>query len=144
VPYLDNEAWVESLNQPVVKPWTAWNTPNNQIGGYVTQYAQITFATVRGAGHMVPQTRPVSTGAEKAPPPSRESLPTRVVLASLAASHRAGRRPRRLQLAHYGRAAGVRAAAAARVRAGGADSSSTRWLLLMAIARLCCCSLGAP
>ena len=70
MPYLDNEAWVESLNQPVVKPWTAWNTPNNQIGGYVTQYAQITFATVRGAGHMVPQTRPVSSGAEKAPPPS--------------------------------------------------------------------------
>ena len=66
MPYLDHEAWVESLNQPVVKPWTAWSTPNSQIGGYVTQYSQITFATVRGAGHMVPQTRPVSfAGAEK-------------------------------------------------------------------------------
>jgi len=65
VPYLDNEAWVESLNQPVVKPWTAWSTPNSQIGGYVTQYSQITFATVRGAGHMVPQTRPVSSQAQR-------------------------------------------------------------------------------
>ena len=51
VPYLDNEGWVESMNYSVVKPWTAWTTPDSQIGGYVTQYANgFTFATVKGSG----------------------------------------------------------------------------------------------
>ncbi len=31
---------------------------NNQVGGYVTTYQGLTFATVRDAGHMVPETQP--------------------------------------------------------------------------------------
>ncbi len=55
VPYLDNEAWVESLGFSVTKPWTAWQTPDAQVGGYVIAYANnnFTFATARASGHMV-------------------------------------------------------------------------------------------
>lgn len=59
VPYLDNEAWVRSLNFTVAKPWTSWESLE-QNAGYVTQYtspsgSDFDFATVKGAGHMVSQ-----------------------------------------------------------------------------------------
>lgn len=39
-------------------PWRPW-TAGGQVGGYVVEYAQgLTFATVRGAGHMVPYVQP--------------------------------------------------------------------------------------
>jgi serine carboxypeptidase-like clade I len=63
VPYTDNEWWTRSMNYSVVKPWTSWNVNSvygtgPYVGGYVIQYGHnFTFATVRGAGHMVPETR---------------------------------------------------------------------------------------
>lgn len=64
VPYTDNEAWTEGLGLPVSNPWRAWAV-NSQVAGYVTEYGVngFTFATVKGAGHMVPQYKPVQAFA---------------------------------------------------------------------------------
>jgi pimeloyl-ACP methyl ester carboxylesterase len=61
VPFIDNELWTRSMNYSVVKPWQPWLT-NSQVSGYVIEYANsFTFATIKGAGHMVPGTRPVES-----------------------------------------------------------------------------------
>jgi len=65
VPYNGNEWWTASLGLPVVKPWRAWLV-DQQVAGYVTSYVDdsayktngLTFLTVKGSGHMVPQFRP--------------------------------------------------------------------------------------
>ena len=62
VPWIDNEMWTRSLNFSVAAPWTAWES-EGQVAGYLTQYtspsgSSFDFATVKGAGHMVPQVRP--------------------------------------------------------------------------------------
>ncbi len=63
VPTSGTRAWVESLQLPVVKRWRPWSMTGGdhlgtQVGGYVTEYEGLLFATVRGAGHMVPTTQP--------------------------------------------------------------------------------------
>ena len=50
------------MNYPVLEETRAWTVTGGDtgdfVGGYVTHYANnFTFATVRGAGHMVPETR---------------------------------------------------------------------------------------
>jgi carboxypeptidase C (cathepsin A) len=46
------------MNQTVQVPWRPW-TVNGQVAGYTIEYAgNLTYATVKGAGHMVPGTRP--------------------------------------------------------------------------------------
>ena len=61
VPYTDNEYWTRSMNYTVDSDWAAWAVNGEEgpyVGGYRTKYANnFTFATVRGAGHMVPETR---------------------------------------------------------------------------------------
>jgi len=65
VPYNGNEWWTSSLGLPVVKPWRSWLV-DEQVAGYVTSYVDdsaykangLTFLTVKGSGHMVPQFRP--------------------------------------------------------------------------------------
>ena len=57
--------WTSSLGLPVVKPWRSWLV-DSQVAGYVTSYVSdanlnehgLTFLTVKGSGHMVPQFRP--------------------------------------------------------------------------------------
>eukprot|EP00998_Keelungia_sp_KM082_P009018 NODE_5196_length_717_cov_56.091525_g5173_i0.p1 GENE.NODE_5196_length_717_cov_56.091525_g5173_i0~~NODE_5196_length_717_cov_56.091525_g5173_i0.p1 ORF type:complete len:234 (+),score=64.76 NODE_5196_length_717_cov_56.091525_g5173_i0:63-704(+) len=68
LPYLGTRAYIESLNQALKnKRWSAWTFPQAngvQVGGRVTEYAnRLVFATVRGAGHMVPQYRPAAAYA---------------------------------------------------------------------------------
>eukprot|EP01116_Phalansterium_solitarium_P018029 TRINITY_DN4614_c0_g1_i1.p1 TRINITY_DN4614_c0_g1~~TRINITY_DN4614_c0_g1_i1.p1 ORF type:complete len:496 (-),score=62.01 TRINITY_DN4614_c0_g1_i1:61-1443(-) len=58
VPSLGTEQWIASMNRPVVKNWTSWNTKGGQIGGFVTVYDKLTFLTIRGAGHMVAYFQP--------------------------------------------------------------------------------------
>lgn len=58
VPTTGTRMWVEGLGLPVRVPWTPWLSPGPgqlppQVGGYVTEYDGLMFATVRGAGHMV-------------------------------------------------------------------------------------------
>ncbi|XP_072489690.1 lysosomal protective protein-like [Notamacropus eugenii] len=56
--FLGAEKFVESLNQPVMTPYQPWYY-KRQVAGFFREYEQITFLTVKGSGHMVPQYRPV-------------------------------------------------------------------------------------
>ncbi len=53
------------MGYPVSKGWTAWSASDGSLGGFVTKYAPagatstFSFVTIRGAGHMVPQTQPL-------------------------------------------------------------------------------------
>ncbi|KAM3258006.1 hypothetical protein ACQJBY_049996 [Aegilops geniculata] len=50
---------IKDLNLTITKPWRPWYTPDNEVGGYAQQYeGGFTFASVRGAGHMVPSFQP--------------------------------------------------------------------------------------
>jgi serine carboxypeptidase-like clade 2 len=57
VPITGTRAWLSKLNLPIVQSWIPW-TLDQQTGGYVTEYQGLTFSSVRGAGHMVPETQP--------------------------------------------------------------------------------------
>ncbi|GFH12260.1 carboxypeptidase [Haematococcus lacustris] len=51
-------AWVYSLGYQVEQPYRSW-TIDGQVAGFVVHFKEgLTFATVKGAGHMVPQTSP--------------------------------------------------------------------------------------
>jgi len=62
VPFTDNEWWTSSMGYAEVDSWGPWSVAGEHgsfLGGYRVNYAHnFTFATVRGAGHMVPETRP--------------------------------------------------------------------------------------
>jgi carboxypeptidase C (cathepsin A) len=61
VPFTGTRSWVYSLGLNTLTPYAAWYTPDGQVAGFSTTFAQgLTFATVLGAGHMVPQTRPAA------------------------------------------------------------------------------------
>ncbi|XP_062403059.1 lysosomal protective protein-like [Sardina pilchardus] len=55
--FLGGKWFVESLNQQVVSQYQPWYY-QDQIAGYFQQYQKITFMTVKGSGHMVPQYKP--------------------------------------------------------------------------------------
>merc|ERR1712228_800508 len=67
-PYLDNEAWTQSvgknLNLTPSSPWHPWLYDVDQVGGYRQDYdtsfakAGFSFVTVRGGRHEVPETAP--------------------------------------------------------------------------------------
>lgn len=57
VNYLAGQWFVESLNHKLASNYTPW-LYNNQIAGFYLQYSNMTFLTVKGAGHMVPQSTP--------------------------------------------------------------------------------------
>lgn len=61
--FLGDEWFVEALKQPVVagrQPWYYNDTQGEkQVGGFIKKFKQITLTTIRGAGHMVPQDKPV-------------------------------------------------------------------------------------
>jgi serine carboxypeptidase-like clade 2 len=63
VPYNDFFKWFPRLNWGEEKEeWKAWYAKSDQgvvdVSGFVTVWEGLTFVTVRGAGHMVPQFRP--------------------------------------------------------------------------------------
>ncbi|KAK1631480.1 hypothetical protein QYE76_005795 [Lolium multiflorum] len=50
---------VKDLGLAITKPWRPWYTPQSEVGGYAQQYeGGFTFASVRGAGHLVPSFQP--------------------------------------------------------------------------------------
>ncbi|XP_024029031.1 serine carboxypeptidase-like 19 [Morus notabilis] len=58
VPFLATQAWIRSLNFPIVDDWRPWIV-DGQVGGYTRTYSnRMTFATVKGAGHTTPQYMP--------------------------------------------------------------------------------------
>lgn len=55
-------AWTAGLELPIEFPWRPWKM-GRQVAGHAVRYraegeGPLTFATVIGAGHMVPQTSP--------------------------------------------------------------------------------------
>jgi len=56
VPFNDNEYWIGTYGLDIVEKWRPWYN-GNQVSGMVQVYDGLTFATVKGAGHMVPQVK---------------------------------------------------------------------------------------
>jgi len=64
VPYTGSAFWTSSMGLTVTgQAWRQWSFKDSlgsQVAGFVTDYAEgLTFATVKGSGHMVPQFRPM-------------------------------------------------------------------------------------
>ncbi|KAG5013993.1 hypothetical protein AAZX31_09G228600 [Glycine max] len=58
VPFTGSEAWTRSLRYKIVDEWRPWNS-NNQVAGYLQAYENnLTFLTIKGAGHTVPEYKP--------------------------------------------------------------------------------------
>ncbi|XP_071785097.1 lysosomal protective protein-like [Asterias amurensis] len=55
--FLGDQKFVEELGQPVLGNRRAWRY-RTQVAGFVKEYKQITFMTVKDSGHMVPQVTP--------------------------------------------------------------------------------------
>lgn len=59
VPTMGTENWINAMNMQVTKEWRQYQHMEGAVGGYITDYeGGMTFATVHGAGHMVPQDQP--------------------------------------------------------------------------------------
>ncbi|KAF0690729.1 Aste57867_17893 [Aphanomyces stellatus] len=61
VNFIGTQRWItkEGLKLAVASPWRAWFGPDKQLAGYTETYVNLTFTTIKGAGHMVPATRPL-------------------------------------------------------------------------------------
>ncbi|CAN6180091.1 unnamed protein product [Urochloa humidicola] len=58
VPHLGTQAWVRSLNFSIVDDWRAWHL-GGQAAGFTISYSNnMTFATIKGAGHTAPEYEP--------------------------------------------------------------------------------------
>ncbi|KAK0589817.1 hypothetical protein LWI29_018853 [Acer saccharum] len=58
VPYTGSEAWTRSLGYKIIDEWRPW-TSNGQVAGYIQGYENnLTFLTVKGSGHTVPEYKP--------------------------------------------------------------------------------------
>lgn len=61
--FLGDEWFLRSMNLDVKKPRKPWyykaEDGTTQVAGFVTEYDNVTFVTVRGAGHMVPTDAPI-------------------------------------------------------------------------------------
>nr|XP_025877058.1 serine carboxypeptidase-like 7 isoform X2 [Oryza sativa Japonica Group] len=58
VPFLGTQAWVRSLNYPIVDDWRAWHIDGQSAGFTITYANDLTFATVKGGGHTAPEYQP--------------------------------------------------------------------------------------
>ncbi|XP_077212802.1 serine carboxypeptidase 1-like [Tasmannia lanceolata] len=57
IPVTSTRYSINKLGYPLETAWRPWYY-NNEVGGYAAGYKGLTFATVRGAGHMVPSYQP--------------------------------------------------------------------------------------
>ncbi|XP_010527286.1 PREDICTED: serine carboxypeptidase-like 20 isoform X2 [Tarenaya hassleriana] len=58
VPYTGTEAWTRSLGYNVTDGWRPWML-DDQVAGYIQGYSNnLTFLTIKGAGHTVPEYKP--------------------------------------------------------------------------------------
>ncbi|XAR72883.1 Carboxypeptidase D [Bertholletia excelsa] len=58
VPVTGTQYSIDALGLKVLKPWSPWSANSREVAGYRVVYDGLTFATVRGAGHQVPQFQP--------------------------------------------------------------------------------------
>ncbi|ETV91962.1 hypothetical protein H310_13611 [Aphanomyces invadans] len=62
VNFIGTQRWLATdvgLNLTATEKWSSWFGPDKQLAGYTETYGNVTFKTVKGAGHMVPATRPL-------------------------------------------------------------------------------------
>ncbi|GMN34052.1 hypothetical protein TIFTF001_044861 [Ficus carica] len=58
VPFTGSEAWTRSLGYQILDEWRPWFS-NGQVAGYTQGYDHnLTFLTVKGSGHTVPEYKP--------------------------------------------------------------------------------------
>ncbi|KAF1895869.1 hypothetical protein Lal_00037986 [Lupinus albus] len=58
VPYTGSQAWTRSLGYKIVDEWRPWLV-DDQVAGYTIGYDKnLTFTTIKGAGHTVPEYKP--------------------------------------------------------------------------------------
>ncbi|KAK3003305.1 hypothetical protein RJ639_018327 [Escallonia herrerae] len=58
VPFTGSEAWTRSVGYNIVDEWRPWIV-NEQVAGYIQGYEHdLTFLTVKGSGHTVPEYKP--------------------------------------------------------------------------------------
>ncbi|XP_044483485.1 serine carboxypeptidase-like 20 [Mangifera indica] len=58
VPYTGSEAWTRSLGYKIVDKWRTWII-DDQVAGYLQAYDHnLTFLTIKGSGHTVPEYKP--------------------------------------------------------------------------------------
>jgi carboxypeptidase C (cathepsin A) len=58
VNFLGSENWLGAMNLKQLQAWSKWSGSDTQVAGYFVRYDGMAFATVKGAGHMVPKDRP--------------------------------------------------------------------------------------
>ncbi|KAE8815328.1 Serine carboxypeptidase-like protein 9 [Hordeum vulgare] len=58
VPFLSTQAWIRSFNFSIVDDWRAWHLDGQAAGFTITYANHITFATVKGGGHVSIENRP--------------------------------------------------------------------------------------
>uniref|UniRef100_A0AAY4EGQ9 Carboxypeptidase n=1 Tax=Denticeps clupeoides TaxID=299321 RepID=A0AAY4EGQ9_9TELE len=64
--FLGDEWFVESLQQQAQikrRPWIYNNGDSQQVGGFVKEFDNLAFLTVKGSGHMVPTDKPIAAYA---------------------------------------------------------------------------------
>ncbi|XP_039138549.1 serine carboxypeptidase-like 18 [Dioscorea cayenensis subsp. rotundata] len=58
VPHIGTQTWIRSLNYSITDDWRSWFF-GGQVAGYTRTYANnLTFATIKGAGHTGPEYKP--------------------------------------------------------------------------------------
>ncbi|KAL5172285.1 Serine carboxypeptidase-like 20 [Glycine soja] len=58
VPYTGSQVWTRSVGYKIVDEWRPWSS-NGQVAGYTQGYDKnLTFLTVKGSGHTVPEYKP--------------------------------------------------------------------------------------
>ncbi|CAL5068075.1 unnamed protein product [Urochloa decumbens] len=54
------QAWIRHLNLTIVEDWRPWYVGVQQVAGFTRSYSSnLTFATVKGAGHIAPSYKPL-------------------------------------------------------------------------------------
>jgi len=59
VSFLGSENWIGMMKLKELQTWSKWPGSDTQVAGYFRRYDGMTYATVKGAGHMVPKDRPL-------------------------------------------------------------------------------------
>ncbi|XP_022860894.1 serine carboxypeptidase II-3-like [Olea europaea var. sylvestris] len=57
IPVTTTRYSMPKLGAPVKTPWYPWDS-QGEVGGYVVEYQNVTFVSIRGAGHFVPSYQP--------------------------------------------------------------------------------------
>lgn len=58
VNFMGSQNWIGKMELHQLQTWTKWLGSDSQVAGYFVKYDGMSFATVKGAGHMVPKDRP--------------------------------------------------------------------------------------